>query len=83
MSNHVNYRRVVRRESRFRVDRDSNKSPHKACTAYLERKWNRQYRRQGTHYCRMYYRLNHTMFSGYPEEEKLHLFPANRRPYLN
>ena len=83
MANHKNYRRKIIRESRLRVSHCPFKGKN-GSFAYEKREWN-QYVRQGARrFCRDFYRLNHILFSGYPEYEAVKgPVVYNKRPWLD
>jgi hypothetical protein len=83
VANHANYRRRIIRDARFRTSRSYNKGAGDS-RAYEKREWNQHVRRDARRFCRDFYRLNHILFSGYPEWESVRapVVPI-KKPYMD
>jgi hypothetical protein len=83
MSSHKNYRRKLVLDSRFRGSRSYCKGTNDS-RKYEKSEWNQHVRQEGRRFCRDFYRLNHILYSGYPEREQVKqpVVPG-KKPYMD
>ena len=83
MANHVNHRRKILRDPRFRASDSYYKGVNQS-RKYEKQEWNQHVRRDGHAFTRDFYRRNHILFSGYPErDEVLEEVVVTKRPWVD
>ena len=83
MANRKDYRRKILRDSRFRGSRSYCKGTNDS-RRYEKQEWNQYVRQEAQRFCRDFYRLNHILFSGYPEVEEVKaIVVATKKPYMD